>query len=113
MFIAAAGFGYYCYKNEKPMPLNTGVSGIDIVNHVGAPSHSEQYDDGTSMMQYEMVEDKVFKILDARYSNPGYPKRIKIYKTYTLTLFFDANGNSTSYAIKESPNSPLLGQKEE
>jgi hypothetical protein len=103
--IAAAGLGYMMYKTDKPMPMHRGVTYTDLFNHVGPATHSEQYDDGTSMTQYEAVEDQVFKIL-----HKGYPKRIKLYKTYTLKCYFDANGNSTFYKIEENPNSPLLGK---
>ena len=105
LLIAAAGFGYWSYKIDKPMPIHDGVSFMDLVNHVGSGTHSEQYDNGTSMIQYEVIEDQVFKIL-----HRGYPNRIKLYKVYTLTLYFDANGYSTGYKIKGNPNSPLLGK---
>jgi len=62
--IAAAGLGYMMYKTDKPMPMHRGVTYTDLFNHVGPATHSEQYDDGTSMTQYEVVEDQVFKILD-------------------------------------------------
>ena len=88
------------------MPIHSGVSFVDLINHVGSSTHSELYDNGTRMMQYEVIEDQVFKIFDRW----GYPKRIKLYKFYTLTLYFDANGYSTGYRIKENPNSPLLGK---
>jgi len=110
LLIAAAGFGYWLYRTNKPMVIHGGVNFVDLLNHVGFDSDyqskSKLNADGTRTIQYEVVEDQVFKIP----YKPGYPKRIKLYKFYTLTLYFDADGYSTGWKIKENPNSPLLGK---
>ena len=77
----------------------------DVINHMGPPARSEQRDDGTSIWHFDAAEDQVFKVL-----HMGYPKRIKMYKFYTLTLYFDAEGYSTGWKVKENRNSPLLGK---
>jgi hypothetical protein len=102
LFVALV-FAYWAYKIDKPMPITSSTTFIDLFNHVGSPTKIEQYDNGTRMIQYEVVEDQVFKII-----NEGYPKKIKIYKFYTLTFYFDANDNITGSKIIENPDSPLL-----
>ena len=57
------------------------------------------------MFQYDAFQDEIFKIVDR-----GYPRRIKLCKFYTLTFFFDGDGKLNRLAVKENPNSPLLGK---
>lgn len=101
--VAVLVFAYWSYKVDKPMLINSSTTFIDLFNHVGSPTKIEQYENGTRMMQYEVAEDQVFKII-----NEGYPKKIKIYKFYTLTFYLDTNDNIISYKIIENPDSPLL-----
>ena len=105
LLIAAAGIAYFSYWTKKPLVMVGRVRIDDVINHMD-PAGSEQRDDGTTIMHFDAFEDPVFKIIFRK----GYPKRIKLYKFYTLSLYFDADGYFTGWKVKENPNGPLLGK---
>ena len=111
LLIVAAGFGYWNHRSNKPLVLNTSVNFVDLLNHIGYdtdyPGESKQNADGTSTIKYEVVEERVFKIP----FKPGYPKKVKVFKFYTLTFHFNADGYLVGWEAKENPQSPLLGIK--
>jgi hypothetical protein len=91
-----------------PLLMNTSVRIDDVINRVSFDSdYHGKYKhnaDGAKTIQYEVVENQVLKIP----FKPGYPKKIKMQKFYTLTLYFDTDCYSTGYKIKKNPNSPFL-----